>query len=182
MGKIDEKIKAFLTVSSGYGSGSGSGVKSLNGKTVYDVDSVQTIIDRVRNNVAKGFILNGDLTLTPCFVVKGQNCFAHGETLREAQQALEDKLFEDMDVEEKINIFIQTFSSGKKYPAKDFYSWHNKLTGSCEMGRKAFARDHDIDIENDKLTVEEFISLTKNSFGGSVIKQLEERIEENNAK
>ena len=126
--------------------------------------------------MAKGFILNGDLTLTPCFVVKAQNCFAHGETLKEAQEALEEKLFEDMDTEEKIDIFIKTFTLGKKYPAKDFYSWHNKLTGSCEMGRKAFARDHDIDIENDVMTVAEFINLTKNSFGGSVIKQLAEEL------
>ena len=137
---------------------------------------MSTIIERVRNNVAKGFILNNDLTLTPCFVVKAQNCFAHGETLKEAQEALEEKLFEDMDTEEKIDIFIKTFTLGTKYPAKDFYSWHNKLTGSCEMGRKAFARDHDIDIENDKMTVTDFINLTKNAFGGSVIKQIAEEL------
>ena len=44
------------------------------------------------------------------------------------------------------------------------------------MGRKAFAKDHDIDIENDVMTVAEFINLTKNSFGGSVIKQLAEEL------
>ena len=137
---------------------------------------MQTIITSVRGNVAKGFILNGDLTLTPCFVVKGQNCFAHGETLKKAQEALEDKLFANMDIDEKIKMFIAKFSLDNEYPAKDFYDWHNKLTGSCEMGRKAFAKDHDIDIENDVMTVVEFINLTKNSFGGSVIKQLAEEL------
>ena len=161
---------------SGSGSGYGDGVKIFNGQEVYAIDGVQTIITNVRGNVAKGFILNGDLTLTPCFVVKAQRCFAHGETLREAQEALEDKLFEDMDTDEKIRLFIDKFSLDKEYPAKDFYDWHNKLTGSCEMGRKAFARDHDIDIENDVMTVTEFINLTKNSFGGSVIKQLAEEL------
>ena len=160
----------------GYGYGYGSGIKSFKGKTVYAVDGVSTIIERVRNNVAKGFILNGDFTLTPCFIVKAQNCFAHGETLKEAQEALEEKLFEDMDIDEKIRLFIEKFSLDKEYPAKDFYDWHNKLTGSCEMGRKAFAKDHGIDVDNDQMTVEDFIGLTKNSFGSSVIKQLAQEL------
>ena len=163
---------------SGYGDGygSGDGVKEFNGQAVYAVDCVQTIFTQLHSNYAKGFILNNDFTLTPCFVVKARNCFAHGETLREAQAALEEKLFEDMDIDEKICFFIKQFpDSEKAYPAKDFYTWHNKLTGSCEMGRKAFAKDHNIDIENDTMTVSEFIELTKNSFGGSVIRQIEER-------
>ena len=172
MGKIEE----FLKVETGYGYGSGSGIKSIDGKSVYDIDSVNTIIEHVRGNFAKGFIVNGDLTLTPCFIVKGHNKFAHGETYKAAFEALENKIFEDMDVDERIAKFIETFNLDKKYPAKDFYDWHNKLTGSCEMGRKAFVKDHEIDIENDELTVEEFINLTKNSFGSSVIKQLAEKL------
>ena len=140
------------------------------------MDDVQTIITSVRGNCAKGFILNSDLSVTPCFVVKGQNCFAHGETLKKAQEALEEKLFEDMDTDEKIRLFVEKFSLDRVYPAKDFYNWHNKLTGSCEMGRNAFVRDHGIDIENDKMTVAEFINLTKNSFGGSVIRQLADEL------
>ena len=120
--------------------------------------------------------MNNDFTLTACYVVKAHNCFAHGESLREAQDALEDKLFKGMDIDEKIRLFIDKFSLDKEHPAKDFYDWHNKLTGSCEMGRKAFAKDHDIDIENDTMTVEEFINLTKNSFGSSIIRQLAEEL------
>ena len=109
--------------------------------------------------------------------MKARNCFAHGETLREAQAALEEKLFEYMDTDERISLFLQQFpDTDKTYLAKDFYTWHNKLTGSCEMGRKAFAHDHGIDIENDTMTVAEFIDLTRNSFGGSVIQQLEETL------
>jgi len=119
--------------------------------------------------------------LTPCFVVKARNCFAHGETLREAQTALEEKIFDDMDVDEKINLFIEQFPDMvKAYPAQAFYTWHNKLTGSCEMGRKAFAKDHGIDIEHDTMTVAEFIDLTRNSFGSSVIQQLEETLKVRN--
>ena len=147
------------------------------------IDDIQTIITHIHGNYAKGFILQSDFTLTPCFVVKARNCFAHGETLREAQAALEEKLFEDMDIDEKIQLFVKHFFDiNKKYPAKDFYTWHNKLTGSCEMGRKAFANDHGIDIENDTMTVFEFIELTKGSFGGSVICELEERLKERKIK
>ena len=162
---------------SGYGSGDGDGIKEFNGQAVFLIDDIQTIITHLHSTYAKGFILQSDLTLTSCFVVKARNCFAHGETLRDAQTALEEKLFDDMDVDEKITLFIEQFPDmDKSYSAKDFYSWHNKLTGSCEMGRKAFAKDHGIDIEHDTMTVTEFIDLTRNSFGGSVIQQLEERL------
>ena len=163
----------------GYGSGDGygDGIKEFEGKPVFLIDEIQTIITHLHSTYAKGFVLNGDFTLTPCFVVKARKCFAHGETLREAQAALEEKLFDDMDVDEKISLFIEQFpDKDKDYPAKEFYSWHNKLTGSCEMGRKAFAKDHGIDIENDTMTVIEFIDLTRTSFGGSVIQQLEETL------
>ena len=81
-----------------------------------------------------------------------------------------------MDIDKKIRLFTDKFSLGKEYPAKDFYEWHNKLTGSCEMGRKSFAKDHDIDIEKDVMTVEQFVNLTKDSFGGSIIRQLAEEL------
>ena len=59
-----------------------------------------------------------------------------------------------------------------RYPAKDLYEWHHTLTGSCDAGRRAFAKEHDIDLTSTTLTVEEFISLTRNAYGGDVIKQL----------
>ena len=160
----------------GYGSGSGDGLKMFNDMRIFKIDGVQTIITHIKGNVAKGFILKNDFTLEACYIVKGNNCFAHGETLRKAQEALEEKLFEDLDVEERISMFIKKFKLGKEYLAKDFYSWHNKLTGSCEMGRKAFAKDHDINLESDVMTVVEFIDLTKDAFGGSVIRQLAEEL------
>ena len=161
---------------SGSGSGYGSGIKSFNSESVYTVDGVSTIIRSVKGNVAKGCILNIDFTLTECYIVKGRNQFAHGETLRKAQEALENKLFEDMDVEERIALFIEKFELGEVYPTRDFYDWHNKLTGSCEMGRKSFAKDHGIDIETGTMTVQEFIDLTQNSFGSSVIRQLADEL------
>ena len=160
----------------GYGSGDGfgDGVKSINGMTVYKVDSVPTVFTSVHGNIAKGMILGGGLKLSPCFIVKGHGYFAHGETLKEAQTALESKIVDNMVIEEKIAEFKKQFNVTDRYPVRNFYDWHNKLTGSCEMGRKAFADSHGIDIDNDFMTVAEFIKITKDSYGGEVIRQLEE--------
>ena len=49
--------------------------------------------------------------------------------------------------------------------------WHHRLTGSCEMGRRAFAERHNVDL-NGSMTVAEFIRLTENDYGGNVIRKL----------
>ena len=118
--------------------------------------------------------MNDDFTLTPCYIAKGHNKFAHGETIEKAIEDLQNKIFEDMDPDEAIEMFLKEFSDlDKKYPAKSFYIWHNRLTGSCEMGRNSFVRNGGYDLENDTFTVQEFIDITKNAFGGDIIKQLE---------
>ena len=92
---------------------------------------------------------------------------------------MQNKIFEDMDTDEAIEMFLREFSDlDKKYPAKQFYIWHNRLTGSCEMGRNSFVRDGGYDLENDTFTVQEFINITKNAFGGDVIRQLDEALKE----
>lgn len=158
----------------GYGVGSSRGIKNINGYNVYNVDNISTIFIHIRGNVAKGYILESNVILKPCFIVKGNGYFAHGETLREAQSALEEKILDDIDVEEKIEFFKEKFPDvNKKYPVKDFYQWHHILTGSCEMGRKSFAKkNHNIDIDNDLMTVKEFINLTENAYGGDIIRKL----------
>jgi hypothetical protein len=195
-----EKIKEFLRIEigsgsgagdgygygygagSGYGYGSGAGIKTFNGDLVYQIDGVATIIKRIIKGVAKGFILNKDLTITPCYVVKGHNRFAHGKTVKKAMEDLQNKIFEDMDTNEAIEMFLKEFSDlNKKYPAKDFYIWHNRLTGSCEMGRQSFVENGGYDLENDTFTVREFIKITENAFGSDVIRQLKEMVGEDNA-
>ena len=159
---------------SGSGSGDGSGLKSLNGQTVDMIDDVPTILTRIIGNVAKGFIVRTDLSLAPTFVCKQGNSFAHGETLHKAREALLEKLFDDMPTEERIEAFCAEFKPGVKRPAMDFFSWHHRLTGSCEQGRREFARRYGVDIESDEMTPEEFFALTRESYGGSIIRQTEE--------
>ena len=159
----------------GSGSGSGYGIKTFNGTDVYMIDDVPTIISVIRGNVAKGYILADDLTLKPCYVAKQDNKLAHGATLEKAMHDLRDKLFEDMSEDERIDAFIRAHSEDKQYPNTDLYEWHHRLTGSCEMGRRQFAKDKGIDIEHGSMTVTEFIELTKNAYGGEVIRRLKER-------
>ena len=201
MSALDEKVKAFLSVSygsgdgygdgdgsgsgdgsgygdgSGSGSGDGSGIKSFNSEPVYTIDGVPTILRHVRGNVAHGVILNRDLTTTNCYVAKQDNIFAHGETLAKAMEALRDKLFADMPEEERIETFLKETEDGKTYPAQYFYDWHHRLTGSCDMGRRQFARDHGIDVDGDTMTLREFLELTKDAYGGSVIRKAMEKLE-----
>lgn len=167
---------------SDYGSDSGSGsgyygygIKRINGMKVYRIDGLLTVITRVKLALAKGFILNSDLTLTPCYIAKGDGYFAHGKTVKEAEKALQEKIFENMDTEEAIGRFLCTFKKDEKYKGQDFFLWHHYLTGSCEMGRRAFVRDRGLDLEA-YYTVEEFLELCKDSYGGDIIKQLQERL------
>jgi hypothetical protein len=157
----------------GSGFGDGDGLKSLNGQTVDMIDDVPTILTRIRGNAAKGFIVRNDLSLASTFVCKQGNSFAHGETLHKAREALLEKLFDDMPTEGRIEAFCSEFKPGVKRPAMDFFSWHHRLTGSCEQGRREFARKHGVDIESDELTPEEFFALTRDSYGSSIIRQTE---------
>lgn len=199
---LDEKIKAFLTVSYGdgdgygdgygygYGDGSGdgygygdgdgdgSGIKRFNGETVYRIDGVNTLIHSVRGNTAHGAIVNDDLTLTQGYIVKQDGFFAHGETLREAMEALREKLFEDMPEDDRIEMFLSETDRGKTYPTQYFYDWHHRLTGSCDMGRKQFARDHGVDLEHGMMTLTEFLELTKDAYGGYVIRKVISKMQE----
>ena len=207
--RFQEKIKAFLRVDgSGYGSGYGScsgsgdgygsgygdgdgygsgsgygygGLFEIDGQTVFVIDSVPTIFTSVHGNVAKGFILQSDLTKTPCFIVKGHNLFAHGDDLRQAMEALRNKMFDDMPEEERISEFIKEHPEmDKPYSNKDLFDWHNRLTGSCLAGRNAFVKDRNLTLDGET-TVTDFIQLTENAYGGSTIQKLKEAYKNNPA-
>lgn len=90
-----------------------SGLKEVNGDHIYMVDDLQTIIKSVHGNIAQGFILQSDLTLKPCYIVKGQNKFAHGDTLHDAFTALQEKLYDDSTEEERIEAFRKKFPDYK---------------------------------------------------------------------
>jgi hypothetical protein len=170
----------------GYGNGSGDGdgygygdgIKSINGNTVYLIDEVQTVIYSIKRNIAKAATINSDLTLTSCYVAKIGNSFAHGKTIKQAVADATNKDLEARPLSERLKMFTDTFKVGKKYPAKMFFDWHNVLTGSCFYGREQFCKDNGIDVNKDKLTVADFIKLTRTSYGGDAIKELEKMYEQ----
>ena len=157
---MEEQIKIFLNISYGYGYGygsgygSGDGVKMFNGDKVYMIDDMPTIIKSIRNNVVKGFILNKDFTLEETFVVKENNQFAHGKTLHEAFQSLQEKLYDDSTEEERLEAFKEHFYDfSAKYSAKELFTWHHVLTGSCKQGRESFCKQHGINLDKDMFTI-----------------------------
>ena len=159
----------------GSGDGFGSGIRRFCGEDVYMIDGIPTMLGIIHGNIARGRILLEDLTTKACYVVKQGSVYAHGKTPREAMEALRDKLFEGMPLEERIKEFVKAHEWGNAYPSADYYDWHHKLTGSCEMGRSEFAAAHGYKLTADELlTVEEFIDLTEGSYGGDIIRRLRE--------
>ena len=164
---------------SGYCYSCGDGIKTFCGDRVLEIDGIQTVIRSVHGNLAKGFVLQYDFKLIPCYIAKHDNMFAHGETIQNAVDAVNKKVLENMDSDKVIDKFFEHFTDlSKKYPARDFFEWHHYLTGSCEMGRKAFVKNSGYDIEHDRFTVQEFIDITRNAYGKDVILRLEKVMKE----
>ena len=197
MESIDDKILKFLSPSSGYGdgsgdgsgdgdgygygsgdgSGSGDGVLSYNGQPVHCIDGVRTLIDEVNGRFAKGWIVNADLTLERCWIARVGDYFAHGKDIHSAHTDALAKHQRNMPVEERLDSFIKEHPDlDVLYEGNDLFKWHNILTGSCEMGRRRFCQDRGIDPETTTMTVEEFVRLTADAYGGEVIRQLADRL------
>ena len=137
------------------------------------IDGVATVIYSVHGNIARGVTVRGDLGLEPCYVAKVENYFAHGETAKEAVEDARSKYMQDMPEEDRIKAFVEAHPSlGRLFSAKDLFEWHNMLTGSCRFGRETFCKEKGINLETDSFTVKEFVELTEDSYGGSVIKKI----------
>ena len=179
-------VCAGVDVGRGYGCGDGSpdgngygyfdnlGLKEINGNIVYIIDDIPTIITSVRNNIAKGFIVKNDLQFEPCYIVKENNEFAHGDTLKDAYMSLQEKLYDDSTEEERIEAFKKQFPEyDVKYNNRDLFVYHHVLTGSCRMGGEAFLSNKGLSLDG-KTSVREFVKLTQDAYGGDIIKKLPE--------
>ncbi len=158
----------------GYGSGYNKNIQSFNDHPIYFIDELNTLIYQIRGNYAKGAILNEDLTLTPCFIARVDNCFAHGETLRDAVQDAREKALNHTPIKIRIQRFIKKYPDpDKPVPFAELFDWHHTLTGSCILGREKFVAQHQLDT-NAEYSPRFFINLTKDNFGGKIIEQLAE--------
>lgn len=109
----------------------------------------------------------------PTYVVKGSNKFAHGKTLKEAFEALEAKVYEDLDHDEAIRLFKEKFNNKDSYSGHDFLKWHHIVTGSCLQGRNEFVSDGGYSLD-DKYTVKQFLQIVKGAYGWNMLQELEE--------
>ena len=138
------------------------------------IDKVATLIDSVRGDFAKARILNSDLTLTPCYIAKVGNYFAHGLSLKQAYKDALDKAMESMSEEDRIEQFRAKYPSlDCKDTCAELSKWHHILTGSCSMGRELFIKEHGLDLDKE-YTVGYFLDITESSYGGNIIKQVKE--------
>ena len=158
---------------SGSGYGDGSGVKEFNGRKVYDIDRVPTLIYAVKGDVAKGAVLRRDMTLRDCWIAKRGNFFAHGDTLHEAVEAVEAKWRENRPLGERIAEFVKTHPSLDE-PYGDLFEWHHVLTGSCEFGRRQWCDEHGYK-PTDSITLRTFFTETAGNYGGGVIRQVAQK-------
>lgn len=159
---------------SGYGWGDNLGIKDVNGNIVCIIDDIPTIITSVRNNIAKGFIVKNDLQFEPCYIVKENNQFAHGFTLKDAYMSLQEKLYDYSTEEERIEAFKKQFPEyDVKYDNRDLFVYHHVLTSSCRMGREAFMSNKGLSLDG-KTSVRDFVNLTQDAYGGDIIKKLPE--------
>ena len=140
------------------------------------IDDTPTLIYHIRGQIAVGAILQDDLTLKDCYIAKMGNFYAHGETAKQAIADAQKKYDKNRPLNERIASFIAKFPLGVPAPASEFFEWHHILTGSCQMGRGNFCRQHDIKMD-DMYTPEEFIKITANAYGGEIIKQLKDAYE-----
>ena len=159
----------------GYGYGYGYGLKSYSGHKVYIIDNVPTILLGIKNNVANGYIINQDLTITKTFIVKVGNYFAHGNSIKSALNDAQAKFNDNLPDEAKIDMFLSEFNLVDKYDCEIFFNWHKTLTGSCEQGRLTFMKNKGIEF-GDKFTVFEFLVLTKNEYNNGIINEIIKQI------
>lgn len=120
-----------------------------------------------------------DLTLTRTYIAKSpeMGVFAHGDTIESAMNCLQHKVIQDLDIDERIELFLNEVDIMKKHTVQCFYDWHGTLTCSCQQGRLAFLKGHELKM-TDELTVDEFIEMTKNEYGNEVILKLAEKIKD----
>lgn len=138
-------------------------VKTKNGLKIplyKDTKQLRETIEQ--NDLYKGEVVNLDLY--------NRSVYKESQALTEPHHNSQ-RLWDDLDIEEKIEMFNKKFNRVEKYSGEEFYKWHHILTGSCTAGRDNFVRQNNLDLKK-LYTVDEFIKITKDSYGGNIIKKL----------
>ena len=174
--ETERRIRQFLSGSgygSGYGSGDGDGDKlEFLSDSTYEIDGIFCRFELIHKEWAKVTVISkADFSESLAFIAKYENCFAHGNTIREAMQDAMEKYFSKLCFEQVKERLIAEFKEKKSLTVAELYNWHGALTGSCRFGRSQFQREHGLKDE-DTLSLEEFVELCGNVYGGEKIKKL----------
>ena len=115
------------------------------------------------------------MTLQPCYIVRVGNSFAHADTISQAIKEATEKDIEHQPIESRIDMFVEDFPTlDTKALGSILFDWHHRLTGSCRMGREQFCKEHGVSMDTE-YTIEYFLDITKNAYGGDVIRQVREK-------
>ena len=165
----------------GYGNGRGNGdaISEYEGKKVYNIDYVPTIIENIKGDIAKGYTIRKNTQLVKCFIAKCGGFFAHGKTAKQAMLDARAKYEQNKPLTERIADTIKKYPTlDTLVPNEELYVLHNILTGCCAFGRDEFVRRHGIDVKNGSMTMKDFIDITRKEYGGSAIVELEREYEQ----
>lgn len=151
-------------------------MSEFEGFKVYMIDHIPTCIESVHISMslsyAIGFTIEDYSKRCPTIVAKVAGYFAHGDSLREAIQAAEEKLMRNIPFEYRIKQFVELYPDiNQLVPNKKLFDAHHYLTGSCYFGRQQFCKGNGIDLEN-SMSVADFIRWTCTEYGGEIIHKL----------
>ena len=158
----------------GYGDGSGENIsiQTFKGNKVYTIDDIPCYFVKVHDSYAEVRTIDkNSFEETRAFIGKYNGYFAHGNTIREAIEDAMKKCFSNLDFDEVKNKLLAEFKEKGKLTIRELYQWHGILTGSCRFGRSEFQKSHNLK-DDDKLSLEEFVNLTKDAFNGDKIEAL----------
>jgi hypothetical protein len=125
-------------------------------KELIEIDGLKSILLSKRGNVMK--VLMRDFTIQ--YVVTDGTNLAHGETLKQAKEALKYKISK-RDLSEFENLTTKSVLS-----YKEALVCYRSITGACESGINSWLKSQGIDEKDYKIF--EMINLTKNAYGGDI--------------
>ena len=151
-------------------------MSEFEGFKVYMVDHVPTCIESVHISMslsyAVGFTIENYSKRCPTIVAKVAGYFAHGDSLREAVQAAQEKLLRNIPIEYRIKAFVELYPDiHQLVPNKKLFDAHHTLTGSCYFGRQQFCKGNGIDLES-SMSIADFIRWTCAEYGDEIIHKL----------
>lgn len=127
-----------------------------------------THIEELCEEKAIGYYLGRTGRKVPLFAFKEDGYIGIGCSYAHAMDSLLSKKIEGTSLEERIQKFVESHSLDEKYTIKDFWEWHRYLTLSCYGGGERFKNEHNLN-EDDLISVDEFVELVKEEFGGEII-------------